>query len=387
MWPWTRSRSSPASTGELDVAAQLVRRGLGRAPARVGQQVGALQEQPLAVDRAASSRSTPTSRSPVRARAAVARLAVDDDLDRRSSVSGWSPSDRGHHSRGLVDVERPLDLVDAGGQRRARCSATTTPSTMRAHAHACARSSLSSAAVQAQVGARRRRRRGTAPAAGRCAPARCRTTRTGRHSPPGFQSRSMPSQCWNTPVMLRSPAVPRCGAHVTSTASTCSSPSRDERGDVEACGGRSSPRGRRGRRRRATRRPGRRRRRASPSGGAPGRPASSSKRRAVEQRAVAVGELGVASASGRARRSRAHVASSTSSPIAVAAQVVVGRRRPPRAGQLHRPATRTDVTRRAGAADRAVRRAAPIGSGPWRSQRSRSHPRRSCGRPAGSRVR
>ncbi len=53
-----------------------------------------------------------------------------------------------------------------------------------------------------------------------------RSTRTGRQMPPGFQSASSESECWNAPVtarfLVRSPG----GAHVTSTASTCSEPRR-----------------------------------------------------------------------------------------------------------------------------------------------------------------
>ena len=59
-------------------------------------------------------------------------------------------------------------------------------------------------------------------------------TRTVRHSPPGFQWWSTASEHCSIPVMLRRPLVPRSGAHVTSTASTCSSDEGGQPGDVEA---------------------------------------------------------------------------------------------------------------------------------------------------------
>ena len=53
-----------------------------------------------------------------------------------------------------------------------------------------------------------------------------RSTRTGRHSPPGFHVASSVSECWNTPVMARFFVLSAGGAQVTSTASTCSVPRR-----------------------------------------------------------------------------------------------------------------------------------------------------------------
>ena len=201
MWPWTRSRSRPASRGELDVAAQLVGGGLGEGHAGRAQ-VGALQEQPLAVDRAIQS----SQRDLAQPGAAGARRSLD--LVRRpsprpsTSCSGWSPSAPRPPQAGSSTSNGPLDVVRARGQRLVQLARSTL-------ADACVRtrtvraSSLSSVGAQPRATARsasasrhstRRRSMRTGPVSSR---------RTGRQRPPGFQSGSMQSQCWNTPVMLR----------------------------------------------------------------------------------------------------------------------------------------------------------------------------------------
>ena len=48
------------------------------------------------------------------------------------------------------------------------------------------------------------------------------TKRTGRQMPPGFQSGSIQSQCWNTPVRLRLALRLFWAAQATSTANVCS---------------------------------------------------------------------------------------------------------------------------------------------------------------------
>ena len=106
-------RVEPGLDRQLDVAAGVVIADLGERDAR-RQQVGALDEQPLAVDRAGPVVPRHVAQ-PGPARAAIARLAVDDDhhVDRRQRLV--AERTRPPQLR-VADVERPVDLVEAGRQ-------------------------------------------------------------------------------------------------------------------------------------------------------------------------------------------------------------------------------------------------------------------------------
>ncbi len=249
--------------GEHDVAAQLVRRRLAERHAG-GSGVGALEEQPLAVD-AEHPVVHGHLPQPGADGAGVAGLVVDGhrDLQRGTAAGRRGPgattgvglSTPKVHSTELVPGGQGLlqlaldDAVDAScGPARCghrRCRARPGPSRWRGLGSASRHST-------------RRRLMRTGPV---------RSMRTPRHRPPGFQVGSMQSQCWKTPVRLRL-ARRSCGwaagdldgEHVLGAEA-------GQVGDLVASGGRSSPPGHRGRRRRGRRRPGRRRRRARPSGG------------------------------------------------------------------------------------------------------------------------
>ena len=75
-----------------------------------------------------------TSRSPVRRRRrSLSSPSTTTSID--ISVSGWSPSERGHHSAGLLDVEVPADLVVPAGERSLGLGDRAAVDE-RAHAHA-----------------------------------------------------------------------------------------------------------------------------------------------------------------------------------------------------------------------------------------------------------
>ena len=144
--------------------------------------------------------SSTTSRSPVRTRAAVAELVVDE-TSTSISVSGWSPSVHGHHSR---------------GSSMSRFQSTS----LRPPASDCSCSVEHLAVDRACRRARsapRRCRGGRASAGGRASSltsrhsTRNRSIRTGPvsydpHRSPdaaGVPVGSIASQFWNTPVMVR----------------------------------------------------------------------------------------------------------------------------------------------------------------------------------------
>ena len=202
MWAWTRSRSRPASLASATSRRQLVRRWPRRAPCGVGPWLAPFRNRrsPLTVKHPVAHR---TWRRPVRS-ARAGRLTD------------------------AVGERRPRRRRRAAAGRRAR-AATTAPgrSTVSVHstwfspaasvplvslldgvAHAPSRwwprparprrAPLGSATTaRASLASRHSTRRCG------CGPGRSRSRRTGRQIPPGFQSGSRQSQCWNTPVMLR----------------------------------------------------------------------------------------------------------------------------------------------------------------------------------------
>ena len=99
--------------GELDVTAHLLGIGVGQARPG-GQHVGPLEEQPLAVDRAHPVVPGDLTQAGA-AGPAIAGHAVDEQLDvdlgERLGAEGAGPPELGP-----IEVERPLDLVDAGGE-------------------------------------------------------------------------------------------------------------------------------------------------------------------------------------------------------------------------------------------------------------------------------
>ena len=140
------------------------------------------------------------------------------------------------------------------------------------------------------------------------------TTRTARHSPPGFQARSTASECWNSPVMLRRPRVPPLGVAGHLDGEHVVVAEAAQRRDVEAVGEEVALRVAEvgavqpdvGLVEDAVERhpapcPGRRRRQVEAG--------------AVQDRTVARGQVGVRRASDRAPSRRASPLSSTSRPI------------------------------------------------------------------------
>ena len=99
------------------------------------------------------------------------------------------------------DGRRPADLVLAR-RRAVRSDSASMPADGRANRHGagagrCRARPRTPRTARSAVASRHRTRRRpmrTGPVSSTC---------TGRQMPPGFQSGSMPSQCWKTPVMLR----------------------------------------------------------------------------------------------------------------------------------------------------------------------------------------
>ena len=99
--------------GELDIAADVGGRGVGEAGAR-GHDVGALDEDPLAVDRQHPVRPGHLAQ-PGAARRRVAHLVVDHHVD--ADLGQWLVAQRSRPPQpGLGEVERPVDLVAALGE-------------------------------------------------------------------------------------------------------------------------------------------------------------------------------------------------------------------------------------------------------------------------------
>ena len=232
MWACTRRASRPASTASS--TSRRTSAGVASAsPGRVGRTLAAFRNRRSPLTEHTQSFHA-TSRRPVRRDAPVADLAVDEQLD----------VDVGER---LV-AERPRPPQPRAG----RCRATTRSRWSRRRAGARSR--------------RRPRRRRS------CAGARCRATSLSRRAcetevgpglvgvaaqhaqaveldrpgvvherpaataRPGSSSRSTASECWNRPVMLRRPRVPRSGLHVTSIGDHVVVTEPGERRHVEAVG-------------------------------------------------------------------------------------------------------------------------------------------------------
>ena len=228
----TRSRSSPASSAHPtsprsssgDASASAIRVGPWLAPLRNSRSPFTEQVQ----------FRIRTDRSPVRRRRASLRVPAAESVAPATdsaagtstpTVTSWrtgSPSARGHHSSGrsAVTVHSSSLTPAASGWVS---SWSRLPSSVRTHT--VRRASLSRVARNATTArpgvasrhSTRRREIRTGPVS---------LSRTGRQMPPGFQVGSRQSQCWKTPVRLRLAVLARSGAHVTSTASMCSSRAR-----------------------------------------------------------------------------------------------------------------------------------------------------------------
>ena len=178
MWPWTRRASSPASTA----SSTSPRSCPGVASASAGscrQQVGALQEQALAVDR--TRPVVPGDHTQAGAPSApVAELAVDDDLDldvgqRLIAERAWPPQRR------VGDVEVPVHLVETARHvsliLEHEGAVDERADRYRGGPGRC-RAGRSAAGVPEP-----RRRRGTAPGSDRSEPVRCRRRARGARGP------------------------------------------------------------------------------------------------------------------------------------------------------------------------------------------------------------
>ena len=161
---------------------------------------------------------SPTWRRPVRTRVAWLSTSSANTSTVRW-VRGCAPSDHGHHSAGLSTPNCQVTSLTPWARpwaksRSTRSSTMVRSRTERVSAESSSACSCSTARSSwASWHTTRSLEMRTGPV---------RSTRTGRHRPPGFQSASMQSQCWKTPVMLRLAARSRCGLHVTSMNSECS---------------------------------------------------------------------------------------------------------------------------------------------------------------------
>ncbi len=180
----------PGLACELHIVAHLGGRGLGEGGTGGGE-VGALHEQGLPVHREHPVLQCHLAQ-PGAHFATVAGGLVDQHLDGDIGEVLLAQAPRPPQA-GIVDIDVPVDLV------RAPSPATSSARPPPPHPRWCARP---------RCGNRRRRgghegagghghrwRRDTAPAAGRCAPARLASTLTGRHRPPGFHAGSIMSEC------------------------------------------------------------------------------------------------------------------------------------------------------------------------------------------------
>ena len=204
--------------GELDVAAgrRLVRRRRGRGG---WAGVGALDEEPLAVDRADPVRPGHLAQSGAAHRRSLTSSSIatlDVDLGRVAGRPGPAAT-----TAGAGEVERQsISLLPSA--RACSVSPTTSPAQDVRSEHRAGVGRVE-AGVQAEVGAglvgipAQHARAGGCDRTGVVDADRCATR------PPGFQSRSTASECWNSPVMLCRPVVPCSGAQVNSTARRCSS--------------------------------------------------------------------------------------------------------------------------------------------------------------------
>ena len=267
MWAWTRSRSRPASTASATSPRELLGGRLGERHAGRAV-VGALEEEPLAVDRQRSSERMRTWRSPVRRRALVGRrcrprAGSSAHLDARRRARAGSPSARGHHSAGRSTVERST----RPRSRRRRAAARPRG---RGPARAVVRSvtvagarSLSSTARSATTAPLGGRLAAQRRAGGRCAPGR---SAVDADRPP--DAAGVPVGVEAVPVLEHAGDV-ALGGLVASAARR--SPRRrggardraaQRLGDLEGVRDEVALGVARGRRRRARRRPGRRGRRS-----------------------------------------------------------------------------------------------------------------------------
>ncbi len=228
-WACTRSRSSPASSAHPTSARSSSGDASARA-IRVGPWLAPLRKSRSPFTEQVQWRSR-TDRSPVRnlrtslVIPAAERVAGATDSAAgisTATVTSWrtgSPSARGHHSSGRSAVTAHSSSLTPAASGWVS-SWSSAPSSVRTHT--VRRASLSSVARKATTArsgvasrhSTRRRAIRTGPVS---------VSRTGRQMPPGFQAGSRQSQCWKTPVRLRLAVLARSGAHVASTANTCSS--------------------------------------------------------------------------------------------------------------------------------------------------------------------
>ena len=253
--------------GERDVARDLVRRRLGRAPCGSGPG-SPLEEQPLAVDRtdpvAHRHLAEPDAHAPG---GRWLELVGERHLDRRRRAAAGRRARAATTASGssTLKVHSTWFSPAASGCSTRR---STSPTVVR-------RSSTVARLGGVEHGAERddRARRSSASRHSARADARMRTgpvrsMRTGRQMPPGFQSGSRQSQCWNTPVMLRLAVRSARSAQSTSTREQVLGRRRRGLGHLELVGEEVALGVAEVARRPARRRPGRRRRRARASSAA-----------------------------------------------------------------------------------------------------------------------
>ena len=231
MWACTRSTSSPASTASSTSRRTSAGGGVGESgPGR--QQVGALQEQPLAVDRADPVVPRHLAQ-PGAAGPAVAHLAVDERRRRRS--------------RSAAGRRAPAATTAGAGRRRAttRSRCCRRPAGARSRRPPRRRPTSARRTVRATSLSRRacRRRWARVSSASRHS-TRSRSSLTGpgvvhEHGAPDAARVPVPGDGLGVLEQAGDVAPAgraRSGLHVTSTASTWSSPSRDRAVTSKLCG-------------------------------------------------------------------------------------------------------------------------------------------------------
>ena len=208
MWAWIRKRSSPASHASSTSRASSS--GVASAMAiRVGPWFEPFRNRRSPLTLAIHDRRR-ICRSPVRRCRASEGPPPSAASSATPTWRSWStaaPSARGHHSSGrsiVIVHSRSLAPVARGWSVTCSTPAMVvwTDTDRAASLSRVARSSSTARSGVASRHSARSRAIRTGPVS---------VTRTGRQTPPGFQSGSRQSQCWKTPVRFRL-AVSSAGA-------------------------------------------------------------------------------------------------------------------------------------------------------------------------------
>ena len=200
MWAWMRRRSRPASQASATSRARSSAVASASAM-RVGPWLEPFRKSRSPLTLVTHDRMR-TWRRPVRSRRSSDTPPPSSAGRRTCTCRSWrvgSPRARGHHRSGCstVRVHSTSLAPAASGWSAAWSSAPRVLCRLTVRAASLSSVARSTRTARSGVASRhsaRRRAMRTGPVS---------VTRTGRHTPPGFQSGSRQSQCWKTPVMLR----------------------------------------------------------------------------------------------------------------------------------------------------------------------------------------